>query len=106
MCFAGIAVDLDLSGASLTRTGGLRIPDDLRAGFFLVTALVFDLVGFYTYRSIAWGWFSRRMEKRGAMSESAPEWINRWAIGFWAVKLLMLAIAYGLIMFAVLDRLD
>ena len=106
LAFAGIAVLWILSGATLSRTGGLRVTDDLlRVGFCLVLALVLDLLQ-YVYRSIAWGVYARYLEKHAITKVEAPDWINRPTIGLFGLKLIALGAAYALLLVAVLDRLN
>ena len=68
----------------------------LIAGLLAVSALAFDLLQ-YVVATIIWGGFHRQKEKAQLGEEAefdAPGWINRPSLTFFALKIILVAAAY------------
>jgi hypothetical protein len=87
---------------------GPDVPNALfTPGAFLVTSLACDLLH-YLFGSVMWGTFSRWKERHGTSEEDeflAPGWINWPANVFYASKFVTVAIAYGLLLTYLVQKL-
>lgn len=82
--------------------------DFLAPAFFLVVTLVFDFAQ-YAAAVLIWGIFHRHHEKKlhdlkKDPDVSAPGWLNWPALTAFWLKLLSVAIAYALLLFAIAHR--
>lgn len=98
--FAGIAV-IWLFKANGDGDGYYALHSNLfLAGLLIVAALSLDLFQ-YVFSAAIWGFFSRRIEKRGAKATGtvdAPIYLNWPGLFFFWTKLIVMMIAYGVLL--------